>query len=386
MSTRVLSQLKFALALAAISLSSVHSASAQSATQIAQLTVTPSIAGLSANFGIPAISGDGNTIDVAAPNISQGIIYIYEKPSTGWANATQAAAIFWGNGCQLGGNIVTNYDGSVIAVRNGTDCSGGGASGFEINVVVRPEGGWQNGNQPFATLSGKDCYVGDGQIGISPSGNTIVTTCVSAHRSALLVYHMPAGGWSGTVNPTHVRSLPSVGFGVAITENFVAVSYAASISVFARTDKGLGKQVGALTNSDGYPLGGPLFMNDSNIFAGGQNPTTFVSKVYVFDIPSAGSPTTEIAQLSVGSASTVIDANSGGNLFLSATFSDEVSWFIEPHSGWQTTSQPNLTITSSGQNPECFGGFSALSGNTAVIGGPCANERDGEAFVFQLNP
>jgi hypothetical protein len=60
--------------------------------------------------------------------------------------------------------------------------------------------------------------------------------------------------------------------------------------------------------------------------------------------------------------------------------------YVEPAGGWQTTSQPTMTLLSSDPFQQRFGAAVAISGSTIVVGDPAEganSNNNGAAYVFQ---
>jgi FG-GAP repeat len=203
--------------------------------------------------------------------------------------------------------------------------------------------------------SGRTIVVGEncGEIG----GNT---NCNPNHQGVVYVYKEPKGGW----------------------ENMA--------------------QTAELTPSDGYVgdgFGTSVAISGSTIVVGALNGLN--GKVYVFVEPRGGwKNMTETAQLTDGvsgdyfGGAVAIDENTivagaptatiGGNQSQGAAYV-----FVEPLTGWVTTSAFSAQLTASdGSFRDGFGFSTAVSGETIVVGGPDHQGQTGpgEAYVFVKPP
>jgi hypothetical protein len=60
--------------------------------------------------------------------------------------------------------------------------------------------------------------------------------------------------------------------------------------------------------------------------------------------------------------------------------------YFQPSGGWQTTSQPNVTLVSTDPYAEDFGGGIAMQGLTMVIGDPLEGANynyNGAAYIYE---
>ena len=153
------------------------------------------------NFGYSCfISGDGNTIVASCrkksvgSNAQQGAVYVYEKPGSGWADATEDAFLLATNGAVddfLGEMCHINYDGTVVV---------SGAGGRNVLMVwEKPtSGGWVDATAS-AVLTSPDSVSGD-NFGaankISYDGNFILVGATVANK--VYVYEKPSTGWATT--------------------------------------------------------------------------------------------------------------------------------------------------------------------------------------------
>jgi hypothetical protein len=175
----------------------------------------------------------------------------------------------------------------------------------------------------------------------------------------------------------------------------IAVTHSSdhTVRVYQRLPSGL-QLVATLSASDsasGGELCCALTMDKSTIVVGGVNTSTFIDNVYVFTKPAAGwTNATETAQLnsptpgnnSFGWALSL----SGKAILVGASSTSAAYLYLEPPSGWQTTSQPLYTILSTDPYQEFFGDSVAILNGTILIGdiGAGATSHTGDAFIYQM--
>jgi hypothetical protein len=397
---------RFPLALTAVifALTLFAAASSPHVTPLGQFTGTDS----PFLFGdAVVISQDGSTAAVGGPygNGTSGEIYVYEKPVAGWTGMTQTARLHPTSQCLLGGPLAISADGSTIASFAGA-CSGGGYLGYSwMEVFVRPADGWQDTATPTAILSLPGAvqynYLGL-YMGMSEDGETIVATGYfpGVHRSILFLFNKPAGGWANMATSSSRYLLSDHATepeAVAINGRTVAVTNHGDlkIHVFHRYSKGL-VEVAVLSSSDGAGLCCSLEVSAEAVVAEGFDSSSNAGKAYLFAKPSTGwASATETAQFSApnlgsfanfGSAISI----SGKNLLIGGFYTSAAYLYIEPSGGWQTTSQPDVTLVSTDSNQTNFGDFVAIVGATLVVADARAGingtgDTIGEAFVYALH-
>jgi hypothetical protein len=196
------------------------------ATQTAELTASDGAAHDELGYGYYdaafTMSPDGSTIIAAAPwhtvgaNAGQGAIYVFVRPVSGWANATQTAELTASDGAAYdhlgsayyGGGLVLSADGSTIAaaVSEGGPESNRGA----LYVFARPASGWANTTQTAELTASDRAATGDylawagygGDLGLSADGSTLAVAAPehsvgsNAHQGALYLFARPASGWA----------------------------------------------------------------------------------------------------------------------------------------------------------------------------------------------
>jgi hypothetical protein len=181
------------------------------ATQTAELTPSDGVAGLDFGFFV-AISGNTIAVCAGADNESSvpAAIYVFVEPAGGWTNMTETAKLVLQNSFEQGSLAISA---NTIAV---------GWTGFnfdqgEIYLYTRPADGWRNGLQPAAILTASDGQ-SDDFLGVSSSfyGDTLVA---AAANDGAYVFVKPPGGWTTgtqTAKLTESGGTGSDGFGSSI--------------------------------------------------------------------------------------------------------------------------------------------------------------------------
>jgi FG-GAP repeat/Prealbumin-like fold domain len=175
------------------------------ATQTAKLTASDGAQGDWLGQSV-AISGD--TIVAGAPQ--KGAVYVFVKPSTGWANATQRAKLTGsgGGGGEFGDAVAIASD-TIVAGAHYESISGGYKQGA-VYVFAKPASGWATGTET-AKLTASDGGTGSTELGssVAIAGVTIAAGAAgwpyTAYRAqwqgAVYVFSKPAGGWANAARP-----------------------------------------------------------------------------------------------------------------------------------------------------------------------------------------
>jgi hypothetical protein len=169
-----------------------------------------------------AISGD--TVVVGAPgkgtgnNVYEGAAYVFVKPASGWASATETAKLSPSDGMydwEFGASVAIS--GNTIAV--GAPETSGGFENGAVYVYTNSGSGW--GSASVVKLTASDGKNQDG-LGapLAMSGDTIVA---GNSRGALYVFTKPAGGWVSGNETAKLTTSDNQALGsVAIDGNTIA--------------------------------------------------------------------------------------------------------------------------------------------------------------------
>jgi hypothetical protein len=389
---------RFSLVLVTVALTlfvaAAAAAGAQSVTQLGQFTATDlyyqSYFGWSA-----AIAGD--TVVVSAPGNEFGgsLLYVYEKPAGGWTTVAPTAE--FGYACSNGGRLAISADGSTIASL-AAQCYGGlGFGATQIAVWVRPAGGWQNNAPPTAVIVnannqpyGSPC---GNNFDMSSDGKTILCSDrLNSGKNYLYFFDRPSTGWASTTTPNLTVTLNHPVSQMSMNGNIIAMDEqdAPVLQLFQRTPGGL-QQIAQLKTSDGVHFGYGMTMDSETIVIQGIIGNDGPGKVYLYSKPASGwTSATETAQITAASSTSTgiqfgYSIAKSGNALLIGGDPDAYVYF-QPSGGWQTTSQPNITLVSTDPYAEDFGGGVAMQGPTMVIGDPLEGANynyNGAAYIFE---
>ena len=333
-------------------------------TQTAKLTASDA-----AQFGVVSVAIDGDTIVAGAPgidvsgHISQGAVYVFVKPASGWADGTQTARLIVSNGHaddSLGFSVAVSGDTIVAGAWNVSvlEHPGQGAA----YVFVRPAGGWADGLQT-AELTASDGAAYD-QLGFSVaiSGDTIVAGApwsdVSGHvdQGAAYVFVKPAGGWASGTSGAKLTASDGAQLGsdnsVAVAGDTIVAGGGGAAYVFRKPAGGWASrtQRAKLTASDAAPYGVRTVAIDG-------------------DTIIAGAPAATVSGHALQGAAYV---------------------FVKPSGGWGNRTQTAKLTASDGAESDTLGQGVAIAGDTIVAGAPYAHVSghgyQGAAYVFARVP
>ncbi len=329
-----------------------------------------------------SVAIDGDTIVAGAigktigRNAGQGALYVFGKPASGWANATQVAELTVSDGAAQDtlGSVAISGDTVVAGVPGrtvGTHLSQGA-----VYVFVKPVGGWKDAHET-AKLTASDGTTGD-SLGnaVSISGDTVlagapgVSPNGTSAQGAGYVFVKPTGGWKDGTQ----------------TAELTASDGAAQDS--------LGLVNGASISGDTVVLGSAFHKVGNNAGQGAA---------YVFVKPASGwTNMTETAELTASDGAAedrfgLSVAISGDTVAVGAfhhlvggTRSGAAYVFVKPAPGWlldvPVATQTAELTPSDGATNDRFGAQLAVSGNTVVAGSFLhqvgANQAQGAAYVF----
>jgi len=153
-----------------------------------------------------AMSADGKTIVVAAPQT--GLSYVFVAPSTesSWVNTSTPTAMLYGSGgANVGGALAIDQLGDTIATLayNTSNAIN------HVNVYVRKGSTWGD-TLETAQLESTNAAVGDGfgsSVGINGNGAIVVAGAPAADNYAgeAYVFLEPSGGWANPSNPAQIN-------------------------------------------------------------------------------------------------------------------------------------------------------------------------------------
>jgi hypothetical protein len=392
-----------------------------------------------------SVGVSGDTIVVGAPNREvggqkeEGEAYVFTRPSSGWANATQAAELTSENG-KAGDRF-----GQAVAASGNTIVVG--APDHEVGahneqgaayVFLKPASGWAGSPKQTAELTAKngkaDEFLGRS---VAVSGNTVVAGAPGhevgnhEHQGAAYVFLAAAGGWEAKMNQTaeltseEGEKKEELGFSVAVSGNTVLAGAPNRKVVKERQGEAYvflpaaGEwekemhQTAELTTSQGEEnelFGYSLAAAGKTVVAGAIGRTVGANRetgaAFVFVMPGSGwagslQPTAELSASNGGGGDDFGNsvAASGNTVVVGAplhtvgstTKQGAAYEFVMPVSGWAgSLTQSAESTASNGAQEDNLGLAVAVSGDTVLAGAPGhkvgANKEQGAAYVFEEPP
>jgi hypothetical protein len=386
--------------------------------QLAELTPTNRVS--QDWFGVSSALS-GNTVVVGAfdANIEPtGAAYVYVKPSSGWGNMTQTAALTSSDGGQgFGTSVSISGDTVIVGAANASNLAresgapqtqGPGAA----YIFVKPASGWTNMTET-AKLTASDGADGDAfGYNVSISGNTAAVGALFAHSGAgaAYVFVKPASGWSKMTQTAELTASDSSTFdsmgSVAISGNTVVTgayghnNFMGAAYVFVKPSTGWKNmtQSAEFKSTQANQIYGFSVATDGNTaIVGAVGANQGIGAAFVYVKPATGWKTTskftakltasassQVSGLSqgisisgktivLGAPGTTVGANSGQGAVLV---------YHEPTTGWKTTSKFTAELTASDGAANDNLGVSAAVRGTTIVGGATKSGPPGEAYVF----
>jgi hypothetical protein len=269
----------------------------------------------------------------------QGAVFVFTKPSTGWASSTTSKILTASDGAtgnQLGYTVATN--GTMIV---------SGSSKGAAYVFVEHSGAWPATQAAELTVpTGAENYI---PVAISPDGKTVAVGAENAtvsgqtNQGEAFAFTEPAGGW-GTATPVPATLTASDG----------AAADSLGLEVAASDD--------AIAVVGGH--GG----------AGGA-----ATSVYVFTKTTAWASGTQTAQLQDGGATeggsgSLAMSPDGKTIILGTPYTNQTTgeaFVWAEGSSWHDESVPSATLTASdGASGDSFGFAVGASDGTVVVSAP----------------
>ena len=288
-----------------------------------------------------SVAVDGDTVMVGGygDDAESGSVYVFTKPSGGWASGTETAKLVASDrteGDRFGISVAVEGDTAVIGAP-GDDDSGTG-SGSVLVFAKDLSGGW---NQTVKLVA-SDSTAGD-NFGISVAINSDTALIGANHNGAgsgsAYVFVKPDSGWvSASQAAKLVPSDSTVG------DNF-------GISVAINSDTAL---IGANHNGAGSGSAYVFVKPDSGWVGASQTAKLVPSDSTVGD--NFG------ISVAINSDTALIGANHNG------AGSGSAYVFVKPDSGWVGASQTAKLVPSDSTAGDNFGISAAINNNTALIG------------------
>jgi hypothetical protein len=280
----------------------------QDAEQTAELTASDGAANDELGYAV-SISADGTTIAGGAINRGSGAgaVYVFSEPATGsWGDERQNAELTASTpvaGAELGHSVAISADGATIAA--GAPAPGAMGAAYVFN---EPSGGWQNGTEAAvltpAARATSDIF--GSSIALSGDGRTLVTAAPSSSGRAYVFTASSPTGWATASGPavltaSDANAGDTLGWSVAISADGRTVAAGdpghlggGAVYVFSEPPAGpwlSGTQTARLTPSDaggnlGWSVG--VSAGGDTIVAGAFSAAALAGAVYVFAEPATG--------------------------------------------------------------------------------------------------
>ena len=317
-------------------------------TQVAKLTASDGQHGDS--FGL-SVSISGNTIVVGAPcaNSCQGAAYVFVKPVGGWADMTETAKLTTSDG--QANDVAaesTSISGNTIALGAAGKTVKGIAAAGEVYVYEKPSGGWANMTETVKFAEGGNNHGHGGiQFGTSVDlgGDTLIvgapyTYLSSLNRGAVFVFVKAANGWKYTTRTSELfYSKPGkyLGQSAAITNDGGTVVGGAENSpspgrvlIFVKPSTGwptFVTETATLTDGTGSgdAFGSAVAVSNATVVAGAANPGN-LGAAYVFSRPPTGWKTTHKYQASLMASDEAADWVFGASVAINGSTSVVGAW------------------------------------------------------------
>ena len=375
---------------------------------IQQAKLTASDGAANDYFGLSvAISGD--TVVVGAPqdDSNRGSAYVFVKPGTGWANATETAKLIASDGAagdRFGYSVAISGD-TVVAGAWGDDSFQGSAY-----VFVKPGTGWANATETAKLIASDGAAHDLFGYSVAISGYTVVVGAPQddSFQGSAYVFVKPGTGWANATETAKLTASDgaandSFGLSVAISGDTVVVGAPADDSnrgsayVFVKpgTAWANATETAKLIASDGAAgdfFGYSVAISGDTVVAGAYGDDSNRGSAYVFVKPGTGwANATETAKLiaSDGAAGDFFGdsvAISGDTVVVGADGDDSnrgsAYVFVKPGTGWANATETAKLTASDGAANDSFGLSVAISGDTVVAGAYGDDSFQGSAYVF----
>ena len=236
-----------------------------------------------------SVAVEGDTVVVGAPwgddiyGSGPGSVYLFTKPATGWATATETAKLTASDGTTyFGGSVALDGDTIVVGERGGT------------YLFIKPPTGWADATET-ARLTASDRTSGDDfGYSVAVDGDIIVIGARydddnGFHSGSVYLFTKPASGWvtdtqTAKLTPSDGAASERFGYSVAVDGDTVVVGapwdddnglYSGSAYLFTKPSSGgwaTATETVKLTPSDGtgadvsYGSGGAWFQSYGDRF------------------------------------------------------------------------------------------------------------------------
>ncbi len=369
-----------------------------------------------------AMSSDGSTVVAGAPGATitgsaydQGAVYVFTKPSSGWASETEATKLTASDGAKddaLGSSVAVSSDGAtVVAGAPGVNSDQGA-----VYVFTKSSPAWSQSPRLTASDGASNDQLGY-SVAISSDGARVVAGAPyasvgsNAEQGAAYVFSNSASGWAPAKKLTASGGAADdlLGLSVAMSaDGSTVVAGAPSVgsaagpgAVYVFTDSSSGWAQDKLTASDGVnndQLGRSVAISSdgSTLVAGAPSTASGPGAAYVFTNSSlAWTQTAKLTastgangdqlghSVAVSSDGSTVVAGAPGN----ASNQGAAYVFTKPNGPWTDGHETAQLTASDGAGGDFLGYSVAVSsdGSRRVAGAPTnSNWKQGAAYVFGL--
>ncbi|GEM_PF-1178374 len=332
--------------------------------------LTASDGGYGDSFGF-SVATDETTAVVGAyyNNGRKGSVFVYSRPSSGWADAVETAKLTASDGVLGDGfGYAVGISGGTIVASAYSATVGSVQYGGKAYVFLRPSGGWVNATEDAMLIPSDGIASGYFGTALGISGDTVVVSMRGAtvgsntRQGALYVFTKPGGGWSGSLNQT-AKLWVSDG----TTNDYLGMVNGVAISGDTIV---VGTYRGPSTTNQGRAL---VFVKPGGGWVSGTQSAELRASDAAASCYFGRSVSISGDTIAVGA--TGAPAGSGpGQAYV----------FVKPLGGWQgTISQSAILTPSGGVANDNFGYSIAVSGNTVAVG---ANQAPYDAANATAGP
>ncbi len=278
-------------------------------TETAKLTASDGAGGVEGDEFGNSVAVDGDTVVVGAyaHDGTKGAAYVFSKPGTGWASATETAKLTAGgaeSGDEFGYSVAVDSN-TIVVGASGDDGTALKFTGSAFVFVMPGSGGWVSTSTAAkltASTRGNNDYFGRS---VAIDGDTIVVGADEAENTvdgsqvktgSAYVFTKPGTGWATDTETAKLTASDSAatdkfGYAVAVDSDTVVVgaygndSSRGSAYVFTKPASGWddGTEAAQLTASDRATndrFGSSVAVDGGTVVVGAENNET----AYVFDI------------------------------------------------------------------------------------------------------
>jgi len=211
-------------------------------TTMSAATLTSGSIGIADEFGAAvALSGDTAVVGAPSFDVTEGAVFVYQRPVGGWSGTLGGDAALVASDAQT-----SDLLGSAVAVRGTTVAAGApnnGARTGAVYVFERPMGGWSGSLVESARLTASSAQTANflgrsvavGQAGVFAGATHELVDMVQ--EGVVFFFAEPNGGFGGGLNESAVLLSSISGGGVIRLGNALALSGG---SVVAGTEQPIG--------------------------------------------------------------------------------------------------------------------------------------------------